>query len=294
MDRWPQLHAFVRSARAGSFSAAARAAGTTPSAFSKQVARLEQALGVRLVVRGARGLALTPEGQALFERVQRGLDDIDDACTQASRGAEPRGLVRVSAPVELGQGWLVPRLTGFHRAHPQVEVELALSDRFVDLVTERFDVALRVGTHEDGRLLRRRLGRLRRCFCASPAYLKAHGTPRTSEAMADHVHVAYLRGSLRVPWELPSGARLNPRGPFAVDSNEAVRRLALAGLGVAWVPELTVAADLQRGTLKPLLGEAREQGLPIDLVFAQGRLLAPRVRAFVEYFVGVSGELRGG
>ncbi|SET75661.1 LysR family transcriptional regulator [Stigmatella erecta] len=284
MDLWPSLQAFLQSVRASSFSAAAREAGTTPSAFSKQVAKLEAHLGVRLVVRGAKGLELTPEGQELFQRVDRAFEDVADACTHASRATEPRGLVRVSAPMDLGRDWLVPRVAHFSRAHPQVEVEVSLSDRFVDLLAERFDAALRVGASDDGRLMRRALGRMRRSFCASPAYLRAHGTPRRHADLADHVNLAYLRGSQRDPWEFPSGGTLPPRGPFACDNNAGIRQGALDGLGVAWLPELTIAEDVRRGALKVLFGGQPEEGLPVSLVFPQGRLLAPRVRAFLDFF----------
>lgn len=288
MDPSPQLQAFVRSIRAGSFSAAAREAGTTPSAFSKQVARLEQRLGVPLVVRGGQGLVPTPEGQALYERVQRALDDIDDACEEAARATGPCGLVRMTAPVEVGHAWLVPRLPALQQAHPHIAIELGLADRFVDLYAEQVDLALRVGVSDDGRLTQRRIGRLRRCFCATPAYLEAHGAPPTPEALVGHRQLAYLRGSLRVPWVLPGGDRLAPQGPLAADSNEALRQLVLAGMGIAWLPEVTIAADLQRGALRQLFADTPEAGLPIHLVFPQARLLAPRVRAVVDFLAAAA------
>jgi DNA-binding transcriptional LysR family regulator len=288
MELTPQLHAFVRSVQAGSFSAAAREAGMTPSAFSKQVARLEQRLGVPLVVRSGQGLVPTPEGRSLLERVQRAFDDIADACEEVSRASGPRGVVRVTAPMEVGHAWLVPRLPALHRALPQVTLELSLTDRFVDLHAERFDLALRVGVGDDARLMQRRIGRLRRCFCAAPGYLKAHGVPRGPQALAEHVQLAYLRGGLRVAWELPGGGRLTPHGPLAADSNEALRQLVLAGLGVAWLPEVTIAADVQRGAIRPLLADTPEDGLPIHLVFPQGRLLAPRVRAVVDFLAAAA------
>jgi LysR family transcriptional regulator for bpeEF and oprC len=285
MDSWLDLRAFIHSVRAGSFSAAAREAGTTPSAFSKRVAKLEAHLNIRLVVRGARGLELTPEGQEFHQRVQRALDDVEEACVQASQSHVPRGLVRVSAPLDLGRTWLLPRIASFARLHPQVELEVSLSDKVVDLLSERFDVAIRVGLNEDGRLMRRSIGRFRHCLCAAPSYLRERGTPRTVEELAGHVRLVYLRGNLHEAWELPSGERLMTRGAYAADSNEALRQLALDGLGVARLPELTVSEDVRRGTLKRLLEDGPEEGgLPIALVFPQGRQLASRVRAFVDFF----------
>ncbi|ATB34045.1 LysR family transcriptional regulator [Melittangium boletus] len=284
MEIWPYLQAFIQSVRSGSFSAAAREAGTTPSAFSKKVAKLEAHLNLRLVVRGVHGLELTPEGLEFFHRVRQAFDDIEDACAQATRATVPRGRVRVSAPRDLGRLWLMPRIASFAQAWPQVELEVSLSDQFVDLIAERVDVAVRVGTFEDGRLARRRIGRLRRCFCASPAYLRARGTPRTIEELAGHVHLAYLRGGLRVPWQLPGGGQLEPRGPFAADSNDALRQLLLDGLGIASVPELSVAEDVKRGRLEVFLEDMSEEGLPISLAFVRGRPLAPRIRAVVDFF----------
>ncbi|MFY0573734.1 LysR substrate-binding domain-containing protein [Cystobacter fuscus] len=285
MDSWSDLQAFVHSVRAGSFSAAAREAGTTPSAFSKRVAKLEEQLNTRLAVRGARGLVLTPEGQEFYQRIQRALEDVEEACVQASRSHEPRGLVRVSAQLDLGRDWLLPRMSSFARVHPQVHLEVSLSDKMVDLMSERFDVALRVGVSEDKRLTRRNIGRFRHILCASPAYLRERGTPRSVEELAGHVRLCYLRGNLHEDWVLPSGKRLVARGPYAADGNEALRQLALQGLGVARLPEFTVDGDVRRGTLTPLLREeTREEGLPIGLVFPQGRQLASRVRAFVDFF----------
>lgn len=284
MERWSQLHAFVESARAGSFSAAARAAGTTPSAFSKMVGKLEASLGVRLLTRGARGLALTAEGEALHAEAQRAMDDLEEALVRVTPSTAPQGLVRVSGPLDVGRAWLLPRVADFCRAHPRVELEVDLTDRYVDLVAERFDVALRVGHVDDGRLLLRRVGRLRRGYCAAPSYLRAHGVPPTPEALADHAGLAYMRNGARVPWELPSGGRMLPRGSFAASSNESLRVAALDGLGVAWLPEIVMADDVRSGRLRVLFEDQREEGLPIHLVFPEGRLLAPRVRAFIDFF----------
>ncbi|MET0406420.1 MAG: LysR family transcriptional regulator [Cystobacter sp.] len=285
MDSWSDLQAFIHSARAGSFSAAAREAGTTPSAFSKRVAKLEERLKLRLVVRGARGLELTTEGQEFYQRVQRALDDVEEAYAQASREREPYGLVRVTAQLDVGRDWLLPRLSGFARAHPHVQLEVSLSDKVVDLVAERFDVAVRVGTNGDGRLTRRLIGEFRHRLCASPAYLRERGTPRTVEELAGHSRLVYLRGHQHDAWDLSPVERLVNRGAYAADNNSSLQQLALDGLGVAWLPEFSVGEDIRRGALVPLLEDGpQEEGKPISMVLAQGRQLAPRVRAFVDFF----------
>ncbi|WP_245814990.1 LysR family transcriptional regulator [Cystobacter ferrugineus] len=285
MESWPDLLAFVHSVRAGSFSAAAREAGKTPSAFSKRVARLEEQLKLRLVVRGAGGLRTTPEGQEFYLRLQRAMDDVEEACAQAAQARAPRGLVRVSTQSDVGRDWLIPRIASFTRMYPQVELELSLSDKVVDLLSERFDVALRVGEIEDGRLTRRPLGRFRNCICAAPSYIRERGIPRTTREQAGHVWLAYLRGNRQEAWDPTTQQRVVIRAPYAADSNAALRQLALDGLGIARLPELTVLEELRRGALirLPLEGP-EEEGTPISLVFPQGKQLASRVRAFVDFF----------
>lgn len=287
MESWPDLLAFVHSVRAGSFSAAAREAGKTPSAFSKRVARLEEQLKLRLVVRESGGVRTTPEGQEFYLRLQRAMDDVQEACAQAAQARAPQGLVRVSTQSDVGRDWLLPRIADFARAYPQVELELSLSDKVVDLLAERFDVALRVGDTEDGRLTRRLIGRFRNCICAAPSYLRERGTPRTSGELAGHVFLGYLRGNRQEAWDPATKQRVVIRAPYAADNNAALRQLALDGLGIARLPELTVLEDLRRGNLTRLpLKEPEEEGTPISLVFPQGKQLASRVRAFVDFFAG--------
>ncbi|WP_437725543.1 LysR family transcriptional regulator [Sorangium sp. So ce861] len=282
---WPELLAFVDSVRAGSFSAAAREAGKTPSAFSKRVARLEEQLKLRLLVRGAGGLQTTPEGQELYLRVQRAMEDVQEACAHAAQARAPRGLVRVSAQPDVGRDWLIPRVASFAREYPQVELELSLTDKVVDLPAERFDVALRVGEVDDGRLTRRSLGRFRSCLCAAPSYLRARGAPRTVEELAGHVLLSYLRGNRQEAWNPATKQWMTMRAPYAADSNPALRQLALDGLGIALLPELMVLEDLRRGALARLpLEGIDDEGFPISLVFPQGKQLSARVRAFVDFF----------
>lgn len=285
MESWPDLLAFVHSVRAGSFSAAAREAGKTPSAFSKRVARLEEQLKLRLVIRGADGLRTTPEGQEFYLRLERALEDVQEACTQVTRARAPRGLVRVSAQPDVGRDWLAPRLTGFARLYPQIELELSLSDKVVDLLSERFDVALRVGPVEDGRLTLRPIGRFRNCLCAAPSYLRERGTPRNLDEMDRHLWLGYLRGNRQDGWNPVTKQRLTLRAPYAADSNAVLRQLALDGLGIARLPEFTVLEDLRGGALVRLPGESPDdEGLPISFVFPQGRQLASRVRVFMDHF----------
>ncbi|WP_433930010.1 substrate binding domain-containing protein [Sorangium cellulosum] len=233
------------------------------------------------------GLQTTPEGQELYQRVQRAMDDVQEACAHAAQARAPRGLVRVSAQSDVGRDWLIPRVASFAREYPQVELELSLSDRVVDLLAERFDVAIRVGEVDDGRLTRRSIGRFRNCICAAPSYLRARCTPRTTEGLAGHVVLSYLRGNRQEAWDPATKRWVMIRAPYAADSNAALRQLALDGLGIARLPELTVLEDLQRGALTRLpLERLEDEGAPISLVFPQGKQLSARVRAFVDFFAG--------
>ncbi|EYF05361.1 Transcriptional regulator, LysR family [Chondromyces apiculatus DSM 436] len=239
---------------------------------------------MRLLLRGAQGLTLTAEGEALYERAQRTFEELDEALVQVTQATTPRGLLRASAPLDLGRTWVLPRLSRFAAAYPELELEVGLTDRYVDPLSERVDVVVRVGHVDDGRLVLRRIGRLRRQYYAAPAYLAARGTPRTPEELPGHAGLSYVRSGVRVPWELPSGGRLLPRGPVAADSNETLRAAAIDGLGIAFLPDIVAEDDVRCGRLVRLFGAYEEEGLPIHIAFPQGRLMPARVRAFVDFF----------
>ncbi|RKH33751.1 LysR family transcriptional regulator [Corallococcus praedator] len=276
------LGAFVRTIESGSFSAAARALGVSPSAVSKTVARLEGRLGVLLLQRGTRTLQPTPEGLALFERGQRIVAELEAAQGELRESKGPRGPLRITAPMDLGRYWLVPRLPAFLAAYPQVECELGLTDRFIDLVEERMDVGLRMGESADARLIRKRLGDSRAVICASPAYLRRRGTPRKVADLQRHACLAYLRDGQRVPWRL-DGVAVDVPGPFASDNNEALLALALEGVGIARIPEFVAEQALADGRLQSLLTSVHTPGPDVYIVYPERRHLSPRVRVFVDF-----------
>ncbi|NOK08183.1 LysR family transcriptional regulator [Corallococcus exercitus] len=276
------LGAFVRTLETGSFSAAARALGVSPSAVSKTVARLEGRLGVLLLQRGTRRLQPTPEGLSLFERGQRIVAELEAAQGELRESKGPRGPLHVTAPMDLGRYWLVPRLPAFLAAYPQVQCALGLTDRFIDLVEERVDVGLRMGESADARLVRRRLGASRAVICASPAYLRRHGTPRKVGDLQRHACLAYLRDGQRVPWRL-DGTPVDVPGPFASDNNEALLALAVEGVGIARIPEFVAARALASGQLRAVLGEVHSPGPDVFVVYPERRHLSPRVRVFVDF-----------
>lgn len=288
LDPFAGLTAFVRVADAGSFAAAARLVGTAPSALSKSVARLERRLEVRLLQRTTRALRLTQEGQALHARAKAILADLDEAEAAASTARSARGRLCVSAPMDFGRDWLMPRLPAFLAAHPGVHVDLMLTDRFVDLVAEGIDVAVRMGETHDHRLVRRTLGRSQQVICASPKYLRKHGVPRRLEDLAKHAGLAYLRDGRPVPWT--SWVTKRALAPamgwvFGSDSNQCLRTAALAGLGLARMPRLVVASELASGALRAVLEGVDDEGGQVHLVYPEQRLVPGRLRAFLDFVV---------
>src|ERR1700689_79237 len=191
VNRSGEMAIFVQAIELGGFSAAARALRMTPSAVSKLVARLEKRLGARLIHRSTRKLLLTAEGQTFLERAQRILADLDEAERAVAVGAVPRGLVRVNCYVPFGLHRLLPLIPRFTAAHPEVRLDIVLTDRVVDLIDERADVAIRVGPMSPSQLIARKLGQTRMAVVAAPAYLARRGVPQTPYDLAAHNCVAF-------------------------------------------------------------------------------------------------------
>ncbi len=291
LDDLGHMAVFVRVVEGRSFSAAARALGTTTSAVSKRVARLEERLGVRLLTRSTRKLALTEAGAALFERAARILRDIESAEVEVSRhtGA-PRGTLRVSAPTSFTESRVVPSLPRFFERYPEVSVELSVSDRFVDLVAERYDVALRVGSVASEGLVVRRLGAEPAVAVASPDYLARRGTPEAPDDLLAHECLRYTLVPARHEWRFADrrGERVIPAtGRFASDHGGSIHAAALRGLGVAWMPRFMVDEDLREGRLVQILERWETRTYPVQAVLPPGRNPPPKVKVFVDFLVEV-------
>lgn len=287
MDRQEAMNVFVSVVEEGDFSSAARGLRMTPSAISKIIGRLETSLGVRLLQRSTRRISLTAEGSTYADSARRILNDIKEAETQIQPGAEPRGRLRVSLPSAFGHRLIVPMLPAFIDRYPAIELELMFTDAFVDLVAEETDVAVRVAAHSDSRLVVRRLAPNRRVICASPPYIKRHGTPMVPADLQRHTCLGITaRGSLNI-WEFdgPDGLQsMRIRSPIEANSTEALRRLALAGVGILRMSEILVGPDIRAGRLTELLtGYNHRDGAPICAVYPPGRILSPRVRVFVDF-----------
>jgi DNA-binding transcriptional LysR family regulator len=279
---------FVAVVEAGSFSAAARRLGTTTSAVSKRVARLEGQLGTRLLNRSSRRLATTDAGRSFFESCRR-LGEELVAAERELRGpsGELRGVLRVSAPLTFSQQHLVPLLPAFLAEHPALDVAVAAEDRYVDPIEEGVDVMLRTGPPGDSRLLQRKLASDRRLVCGAPAYFARHGVPRTPGELASH---ACMRHALHGPggrwvFEGPGGrVAVAVRGRLQVNHSGMIRDAAVAGLGVALLPLFAVGDDLRAGRLQAVLEDWRvPPEVGIYALFPAGRHQPPAVRAFVDF-----------
>ncbi|MFG1295204.1 LysR family transcriptional regulator [Xanthobacter sp. V13C-7B] len=288
-NRFAEMEVFTRVVEQGGFSAAARASNLTPSAVSKLVARLERRLGVRLLVRTTRKLQLTPEGAAFYERCARILDEIATAEQEAAAGAAPRGRLRVNASVHFAMVHLLPLVPAFLAVHPQMSIEVTVTDRVVDLLEERADVAIRVGPMRDSRLVARKIAKGGAMVVASPAYLERAGTPRTPEDLARHNMLGFTFTRIVEGWPFLDGkggiVSVPPRGNAQVSDGEAMHTLALAGLGLARLAEFQVRADVAAGRLVPVL-EHLNPGDAIDVhaVYVGGAgPLSARIRAFVDF-----------
>ena len=282
--------AFVRAVERGGFSAAARDLGLTPSAVSKLVTRLEDRLGVRLLNRTTRSLALTAEGEAFFQRSQRILADIAEAEEEVGRTrAQPRGLLRVNVGTAFGMHQLVPALPDFLARYPEIQVELTLTDRLVDLVEEGADVGLRMGTLPDSSLVARRIVDVERVICASPAYLRRHGTPKKPGDLRNHncLNMANAPALRRWPFEGRDGVEhVEVSGNLTATSADALLALASRGLGVIRLTDVIVGAAIREGSLVPLLEEVHHrEAVPLHAVYPHGRHRSTRVAAMIDFLV---------
>jgi DNA-binding transcriptional LysR family regulator len=287
MDRQGAMAVFLAVVEEGDFSAAARRLRMTPSAVSKIIGRLEARLGVRLLQRSTRSISLTSEGSAYAESARRILGDIEDAEFAIQPGAEPRGRLRVSLPSAFGHRLIVPMLPAFIERFPAIDLELDFSDAIVDLMNGDADVAIRVAAQSDSTLVTRRLASNRRVICAAPGYLERHGVPKMPDELQRHVCLAITaHGRLNV-WEFQDGNgrhAIRVRGSVEANSTEALRHLALAGIGIVRLSEILVGGDIRAGLLVPLLTDCNyAEAEPITVVYPHRRFLPPRVRVFVDF-----------
>lgn len=287
-NRAGEMQVFRRVVEAGSFSEAARLLMMTPSTVSKLIGRIEDRLGVRLIERSTRRLSLTTEGQVYFERSLALLNDLDGLERDLLRGATcAGGTVRVNASVALGTLGLEPLLPAFWAEHPTITLDLSLSDEIVDLYLDRTDVAIRTGPLQDSAMTARHLGVARRQIVAAPSYLARHGVPRTAEDLAQHNCLGFNFRRSSAVWPLRESGRIVDRaaaGSLLANNGETVRRLAVAGAGLARLGDYHARDDVAAGRLVEVLADVVENDEePIHALYLGGPRLPQRVRVFLDF-----------
>lgn len=307
MGRLEDLQAFSRVVDARSFSGAAKLLGTTKSAVSKQVARLEQQLGTRLLHRTTRSISATAEGRGVYERAQRLLEEAQALDAElAGQREQPRGVLRLSTSTAFGNLQFTALMVDFCAQHPQLQVVLGLNDRYVDLAEEGFDVVLRLIGRPSPGLVARKLAEVRFVLCASPGYLATHGTPDSVAALAGHrcLRFGYLHAPERWRFRHPaegereveiSGA-LRFESGLTANSSESLRIAALAGMGLAVLPTYAIGRDLREGRLIALLPDWTPLGGPAEAnglyaVYLPSRFPSPKVRALIDFLAERFGDV---
>jgi DNA-binding transcriptional LysR family regulator len=296
MDNLGEMAVFARVVETESFSAAARVLGISKSAASKQVSRLEDRLGVRLLNRTTRRLSLTEAGAAFYAACERVVAEAEAAEAAVRRlAAAPRGTLKVNVPMSFGMLYLAPALPDFMARYPELAVDMVLNDRLVDLVEEGFDMGVRIGRLTDSSLIARRLGPNRMLLYAAPSYLSRHGRPETPRDLLRHECLVYSYQRNVGDWRFrgPDGeeTRLRVKGRLTINNGDALHAAALGGLGITLQPSFICGGDLEAGRVERLLPDwqaARESS--IYAVYPASRNLLPKVRVFVDFLAERFGE----
>lgn len=282
MDRLLWMHCFARAVETGSFSAVARELAVGQPNVSRHIAALESHLGTRLLHRSTRKLTPTPEGERYYAEVRRALDAIAEADSNARGEATPQGLLRVACPVALARLKMLPLVKPFLKQYPDIELDLQIADRKIDLVEEGVDIAVRVGELRDSAFKARRLGSAQRICVASPAYLAEHGRPQSPADLREHNCILFSLLATGNVWPF-EGQPVEVRGNFRVNSPEGVRSAVLDGLGVGLMPSWLFADALAAGEVLPLLSDWPVPALPISALYPAKRLLPRRAAVFMDY-----------
>ena len=289
MQDLARIRAFVQVFDSGGFSAAARQHGRSKALLSKYVTDLEDYLGVRLMNRTTRKLSLTEAGEAYYREVSQLLQQLDDLdATITDQTAEPRGLLRVSVPRNLGETALAPAIFAFMIKNPLMTVDLRLEDRFVDLVEEGIDVALRVSSLSDSSLIARKIADVHHYVYGSPALIEKHGAPKTADALKNKPCVLDTNMPSHTSWRFVERGKptsVHVSGPVRVNSPVASLQAALAGLGFAVLPSHLAEPYVAQGKLVAVLVDAMPQGASLKAVYPHRRHLAGKVRALIDHLI---------
>ncbi|EEB84197.1 LysR family transcriptional regulator [Roseobacter sp. GAI101] len=297
MDQISRVGVFIAVVKAQSFAGAARSLGITSSAVSKQVQNLEQDLQVKLLNRTTRNVSVTEEGAVYYEGAARALEDLQEAQEQIYElKSRPRGPLKISFPLSLGNKYFGQAIASFAAQYPEVDLDVSLDERFVDIVNEGFDLAVRIGSLKDTSLVARRMASCPFVICASAGYLETHGTPQTPGDLADHNVLAFTGNSGLHEWRYQDATgqigQVSLRGNFKADSGEILCSAALQGVGIAILPVFYVAKHLKTRKLQAVLPDyVTSPKRDIYAVFQPNRFQSTRLRLFVDHLVSTSKQL---
>jgi len=294
MDKIEAMNAFTKVVAAGSYAEAARRLGLTRSAVSKAVMELEQILGARLLDRTTRRVTPTEAGLAYYQRALSILADIEETELQVSRlHEEPRGVLKINAPMSFGILYLGEAVAAFMARYPELRIELVLNDRFIDPLEEGVDVTVRIGELADSSLIARRLAPAHRVVVAAPEYIAQHGAPQAIGALTEHRCLAYGHMAATHRWQLivDGAATAVPINAALCSNNgEVLRAAALAGNGIANLPTFLVGPDIAAGRLVPVLPDNPPTSLGIFALYAPNRYLAAKTRLFIDFLAARFGD----
>lgn len=290
MDQLAEMRVFVRAIERGTFAGAAGDLGLTPSAVSKLIQRLEARLGVRLVNRTTRKLALTAEGETYFHSGRQLIEAVDGLEHEVAASAgHPRGLLRINTAVSFGVQHLAPALIEFNRRYPDVRVSMSLTDRPVDFHAEQIDIAVRMGPLTDSNLMSHKIAEVELTICASPAYVEQFGAPKTPADLACHRCIVFSApGRGRWPFKTAHGEveLMDVPATFASDSLECILQLALQGAGIARLPDFMAARAVRASKLVALLVDQHfPERRPAIAAFPSGTEKDPKVRVFLDFLI---------
>jgi DNA-binding transcriptional LysR family regulator len=290
MDALSDIAVFVEVIDRGSFTAAAERLGLSKSVVSKYVTRLENRLGARLLNRTTRRLGLTEVGRAFYDRSQRGLQELEQAEAEVQQlQAEPRGTLKINAPMSFGILHIAPALPDFLSRYPELKVDMRLDDRKVDVIEEGFDLAVRIAELPDSTLVARRIGPCRHLVCATPEYLARRGTPRTPADLRQHRIVTYQYQESAGEWHFRAAdgktIAVSLSSVLQMNNSLAIREAILQHAGITRTPSFVVGSDLQAGRVKAVLADFSTLEVSIYLVYPGRRHLSPKVRAFTDFMI---------
>ena len=288
MDKLRSMEIFVAVVDAGSFTAAAEQFEISPVMVGKHIGQLEVRLGASLLTRTTRRQSLTEIGQQYVDQCRTILTQIQTAELGAeSMRSSARGRLKITAPVSFGSEWLGPAMTDYLALYPEVSLDLALNDRLVDIVEEGYDAAVRIGKLEDSGLVARALHPYAMVICASPAYLKRRGTPRTPDDLVYHECLDFMHWHQNVRWRLKGSTNAHkiPLARFRANNGQALRMAALNGFGIVMQAEVLLAQDIAAKRLVPILKDYVPNARPMNLVYPRNRLATLKMTSFIDFML---------